>query len=123
MNPVNKFRDYLLETDFKITILNDRIDVVNYFSIEHFDFNKVIVKHVKGSVIINGDNLVVTKLVSDEILITGNFKNILEEYGVKKCIYGHLHGFAHSLIKEGMIDGVQYVMVGCDYTGFKLIKL
>ena len=44
MNPVNKFRDYLLETDFKITILNDRIDVVNYFSIEHFDFNKVIVK-------------------------------------------------------------------------------
>ncbi len=76
MNPVNKFRDYLLETDFKITILNDRIDVVNYFSIEHFDFNKVIVKYVKGSVIINGDNLVVTKLVSDEILITGNFKNI-----------------------------------------------
>lgn len=76
MNPVNKFCDYLLETDFKITILNDRIDVVNYFSIEHFDFNKVIVKHVKGSVIINGDNLVVTKLVSDEILITGNFKNI-----------------------------------------------
>ena len=65
MNPVNKFRDYLLETDFKITILNDRIDVVNYFSIDHFDFNKVIVKNVKGDVLIHGYNIVVTKLVSD----------------------------------------------------------
>lgn len=54
---------------------------------------------------------------------TGKFKEILEEYGVKKCIYGHLHGFGHTLVKEGIIDGIEYVMVGCDYTGFKLIKL
>ena len=53
----------------------------------------------------------------------GNFKSILEEYNVKKCIYGHLHGFGHTLVKEGMIDNIEYVMVGCDYTGFKLIKL
>ena len=53
----------------------------------------------------------------------GNFKNILEEYGVKKCIYGHLHGFAHTMVKEGLINNIEYVMVGCDYTGFKLIKL
>ncbi len=51
------------------------------------------------------------------------FTNILKEYGVKKCIYGHLHGFGHSKVKEGIIDGVEYVMVSCDYTNFKLIKL
>ena len=54
---------------------------------------------------------------------TGEFKNILEEYSVKKCIYGHLHGFGHTLVKEGIIDNIEYVMVGCDYTGFNLVKL
>lgn len=52
-----------------------------------------------------------------------NFQKILEEYNVKECIYGHLHGYGHSMVKEGTINGVKYIMVGCDYTGFKLIKL
>lgn len=51
------------------------------------------------------------------------FKQILEENQVKKCIYGHLHGFGHSQVREGKIDGVEYHMVGCDYTKFKLIEL
>lgn len=53
----------------------------------------------------------------------GKFKNIMEEYKVKKCIYGHLHGFGHTMVKEGIIDEIEYAMVGCDYTGFKLVKL
>ena len=52
-----------------------------------------------------------------------NFQDIMKEYGVKKCVYGHLHGFAHNFVKEGEIDGIDYRMVGCDYTGMKLIKL
>ena len=52
-----------------------------------------------------------------------NFQDIMKEYGVKKCVYGHLHGFVHNFVKEGEIDGIDYRMVGCDYTGMKLIKL
>lgn len=52
-----------------------------------------------------------------------NFTNIMKEYNVKICVYGHLHGFAHKFVKEGNIDGIEYRMVGCDYTSFKLIKL
>ena len=26
-------------------------------------------------------------------------------------------------VKEGIINGVEYVMVSCDYTGFNVIKL
>lgn len=51
------------------------------------------------------------------------FQSIMKEYNVKKCIYGHLHGFAHKFIKEGNIDGIEYRMVGCDFTGMKLIKI
>lgn len=51
------------------------------------------------------------------------FQQILEEYKVKKCIYGHLHGYGHSKVKEGIINGVEYVMVSCDYTKFNVVKL
>lgn len=51
------------------------------------------------------------------------FQNILEEYKVKKCIYGHLHGYGHTKVKEGIINGVEYVMVSCDYTNFNVVRL
>ena len=54
---------------------------------------------------------------------TGKFESIMKEYDVKKCIYGHLHGYGHQFIKEGDIDGIHYDMVSCDYTKFDLIKL
>lgn len=52
-----------------------------------------------------------------------NFVKLMEEYNVKTCIYGHLHGYGHNMIKEGIIGNIDYKFVGCDYTGFKLIKL
>lgn len=51
------------------------------------------------------------------------FQKILEEYKVKKCVYGHLHGYGHSKVKEGIINDVEYVMVSCDYTNFNVVKL
>ncbi|MEG0872788.1 MAG: metallophosphoesterase [Clostridia bacterium] len=53
----------------------------------------------------------------------GEFEKIMKEYDVKKCMYGHLHGFGHSMVKEGNIASIEYIMVGCDYTGFKLIEI
>lgn len=76
MKQIDKLKSYILENEFKMTILENRIDIVNYISIEHFDLNKIIVKYEKGYITINGTNLVVTKLVTDEILITGVIKNI-----------------------------------------------
>jgi len=29
-----------------------------------------------------------------------NFVKLMEEYNVKTCIYGHLHGYGHNMIKE-----------------------
>jgi predicted phosphohydrolase len=43
---------------------------------------------------------------------------VLEEYGVWKCIYGHLHGqvaFGRGI--KGEVRGVQYQMVSLDYLG------
>lgn len=43
---------------------------------------------------------------------------LLEEYGVKACCYGHLHGPSHRLAIEGEQGGVNYHLVSSDYVGF-----
>lgn len=60
-----------IDNEFKITIYNNKIDILNYESISHFDFKKVIVKTKDKNIIINGRNLVVSKLMNDEVLIKG----------------------------------------------------
>ncbi len=52
-----------------------------------------------------------------------NFIELMKKYNVEKCIYGHLHGQAHSEAKEGKIDEIEFKLVSCDYTNFKLTKL
>ncbi len=76
MQIIKNLRSYLLEDEFQIRILNGKVNVVNYDSIGHFDSNKVILKYEAGSVIITGNHLVVSKLLTDEILVTGDIKNI-----------------------------------------------
>ena len=42
----------------------------------------------------------------------------LEEYGVERCYYGHLHGPTHKRAIEGQLGGVEYHLVAADYLGF-----
>lgn len=56
-------------------------------------------------------------------LKNNEFTKILEKYNVKYCLYGHLHGKSHINVFDGIYNNVNYKMVSCDYTGFKLIKI
>lgn len=76
MNIINGIRSYVLDNETKITILNNKINIVNYKDIGHFDSNKIVVKVENGEVVVKGQNLVVSKLMNDEILITGDYNNI-----------------------------------------------
>ena len=73
---LNHLRTYILENEFKITILMGRIDIVNYLEIDHFDDVKIIVRFTNGLVIIKGEDLTISKLLNDELLILGHIKNI-----------------------------------------------
>ena len=42
----------------------------------------------------------------------------LEEYGVERCCYGHLHGPTHRRAIEGKVGTVEYSLVSADYLGF-----
>lgn len=55
---------------------------------------------------------VTTNLDCKEIL------EILKEYGIKKCYYGHLHGVAAKLAIDDTIDGIEFRLISCDRLGF-----
>ena len=49
----------------------------------------------------------------DEIL------ELLNNYEVRQCFYGHLHGASHGLAMEGQWDGVEYRLVAADRLNFQ----
>ena len=49
--------------------------------------------------------------------------NLLEQYQVRACYYGHLHGGSHRLALEGMHGSVDYHLVAGDYLGFHQLKI
>ena len=69
-------RNYILESDFKIIYLSNKLDIVNYSDISHFDNNKIIINYKDGSVLISGKSLVVSKLLKDELLIEGSIDKL-----------------------------------------------
>lgn len=76
----NGLYSYILDNDFKIVILVNKINIVNFYELGHFDNNKVIVRYKIDNnihaLIIKGKNLVVSKLKIKEVLIEGVIDNI-----------------------------------------------
>lgn len=46
------------------------------------------------------------------------FTKLLSAYGVRRCVYGHLHGQSIQRGINGVYDGVRYDLVSCDALGF-----
>lgn len=43
---------------------------------------------------------------------------VLHEYGIKRCFYGHIHGGASQYAIDGVLDGIDYRLISCDYVNF-----
>lgn len=49
--------------------------------------------------------------------------NLLKEYKVKICIYGHLHSTAHLGAVNEEKEGIKFKLVSADYLDFKLLQI
>lgn len=49
--------------------------------------------------------------------------DIMRQYQVRRCFYGHLHGPSHKLAIEGMWDGIEYKLLASDYTEFRPYRI
>jgi predicted phosphohydrolase len=47
-----------------------------------------------------------------------DFVGLMQEYGVKTCVYGHLHGNSHQNAVNGTVEGISYHLVACDSINF-----
>ena len=48
------------------------------------------------------------------------FCDLMEQYQVKYCIYGHLHGVAPAESERTVHNGITYILSSCDMIGFQL---
>ena len=51
---------------------------------------------------------------------SAGFSDILQEYGVSDCVYGHLHGASILGAVRGLHDGIRYHQVSCDGLDFQM---
>ena len=65
-----------MENEFKITILKDKINIVNYDRIINLTDNEVSLKIENTKVKIYGNNLMLNKLLDREILLTGKVSKV-----------------------------------------------
>lgn len=50
--------------------------------------------------------------------------DVMKEYGVKECYYGHLHGLgASGLAVQGTVDGIQFRLISADHLDFSPLKI
>mgnify|MGYP000155580406 CR=1 FL=1 len=48
---------------------------------------------------------------------------VMQEYGVTTCYYGHLHGYTHRRAFEGMREKTEYALIAADYVAFQPVKI
>jgi len=50
--------------------------------------------------------------------VTNGIISVMNDFDVKKCYYGHLHGEGHRYAIRGISDGIDYEIVSADYINF-----
>lgn len=81
MKLFNYLNRYIVDEEFRVIVMKDYINVINYDEILDFSNNEISIKYDSGIMIIKGKDLVVSKMLDDELLIKGQVKSI--SYGDK----------------------------------------
>ncbi|MGN1358522.1 MAG: YabP/YqfC family sporulation protein [Bacilli bacterium] len=76
MKLVDRLGDYLYDNEYKIIVKKNQVDIVNYDEIIDFSLNKISVKYRNKIFVIEGTNMVISKMLDNEILITGNISSL-----------------------------------------------
>jgi len=76
MKLIDRLDNYLCDKEYKIIIKKNKINIINFDEIIDFSLNKISIKYQEKVVNIEGNDLVITKMLDNEVLITGNISLI-----------------------------------------------
>ena len=76
MKIIKKINNYLEDKEYKIIIKDKQVNIINYDEIIDFTLNKISLRYKQKTIIIEGTELYITKMIEDEVLINGNIVNV-----------------------------------------------
>lgn len=76
MKLISKLDKFLEEKDYEIIIKENKVNIINYMEIMDFSSSKFSIKCDKQIINIEGKNLIISKMLDNEVLITGIIYNI-----------------------------------------------
>ena len=79
MKHTSNLRNYIYQKEFKITIKKNMIDIENFTNIGKIENYEIVIYNNKEKITIKGKNLSINKMLSSEVLILGNYKEIIFE--------------------------------------------
>ena len=75
----SNLRNYIYQKEFKITIKKNMIDIENFTNIGKIENYEIVIYNNKEKITIKGKNLSINKMLSSEVLILGNYNEIVFE--------------------------------------------
>lgn len=73
---LKKVYEYIKDEEFRFTVFNDRIHVVNYEKISSLNSDYILIDASNRKISIKGKNLILNRLYEKEILVIGEVYNI-----------------------------------------------
>lgn len=72
----NRIDNYLYDREFKMIVKENYVNIINYDEIIDFTLTKISVRCNDKIIMIDGGNLIISKMIDNEVLIIGNVCNI-----------------------------------------------
>lgn len=72
----DRLESYLYDSDYKIIIKDNSINICNYTEIMDFSSSKISLKHKNKIILIEGKDLIISKMLKEEVLIEGSIQKI-----------------------------------------------
>ncbi len=79
MKHTSNLRNFIYQKEFKITIKKNMIDIENFTNIGKIENYEIVIYNNKEKITIKGKNLSINKMLSSEVLILGNYNEIIFE--------------------------------------------
>ena len=77
---IDKIRDYIRDDEFRLTIFKDRLHIIYYLENLSISYKHISIDNGDNLIVIKGENLILNKLLDNEILITGKIYTVEELY-------------------------------------------
>lgn len=76
MRLISKLDRYLEDKNYEIIIKENKVNIINFKEIIDFSINKISLRCDNKIINIEGKNLIISKMLDDEVLITGTILNV-----------------------------------------------